>query len=153
MAGAVVIDPPGNRTIMEIKTLQTHHLVKSEDLNHHGTLYAGRMADWIVEAGFMAAAALTNPVNIVCLKIHGLLFTRPVRKGEIVELKSRVVHAGKSTLIANVQARVGEAPAVAGFLTFIHVDEDAKSKPHGIVLEPRTDEEIELQQQALALPR
>ena len=31
-------------------------LVKGEDLNHHGTLYAGRTAEWFVEAGFIAAA-------------------------------------------------------------------------------------------------
>ena len=33
-------------------------LVKSEDLNHHGTLFAGRSAEWFVEAGFIAAGAL-----------------------------------------------------------------------------------------------
>ena len=30
---------------------KTYHLVKSEDLNHHGTLYAGRNAEWFVESG------------------------------------------------------------------------------------------------------
>jgi hypothetical protein len=28
-------------------------LVKSEDLNHHGTLFAGRTAEWFVESGFL----------------------------------------------------------------------------------------------------
>ena len=35
----------------------TSRLVKSEDLNHHGTLFAGRTAEWFVEAGFVSAAA------------------------------------------------------------------------------------------------
>jgi len=32
-------------------TMVTMRLVKSEDLNHHGTLFAGRTAEWFVESG------------------------------------------------------------------------------------------------------
>ena len=32
---------------MNMVTMINHHLVKNEDLNHHGTLYAGRTADWL----------------------------------------------------------------------------------------------------------
>ena len=39
---------------MEPKTFITHHLVRSEDLNHHGTLFAGRSSEWFIEAGFIA---------------------------------------------------------------------------------------------------
>jgi acyl-CoA hydrolase len=63
---------------MEIKTFISHRMVKGEDLNHHGTLFAGRTAQWFVEAGFIAAASLTHPKNILCLKIHGMLFKKPV---------------------------------------------------------------------------
>lgn len=40
-----------------MKVFKISHLVKSEDLNHHGTLFAGRTAEWLVEAGFVTAAA------------------------------------------------------------------------------------------------
>lgn len=33
-----------------MKKYYTTHLVKSEDLNHHGTLFAARTASWFVEA-------------------------------------------------------------------------------------------------------
>ena len=39
-----------------MKIYETLHLVKGEDLNHHGTLFAARAAAWLVEAGFAAAA-------------------------------------------------------------------------------------------------
>jgi acyl-CoA hydrolase len=29
------------------------HLIRPEDLNHHGALFAGQMAKWLVEAGLM----------------------------------------------------------------------------------------------------
>jgi len=50
---------------MNMETLTIYHLVKSEDLNHHGTLFAGRGAEWLVEAGFIAAANLLPPQFIL----------------------------------------------------------------------------------------
>ena len=61
---------------MKLRTHSICRLVKSEDLNHHGTLFAGKTAMWFVESGFIAAASLTHPENIVCLNIHGMLFEK-----------------------------------------------------------------------------
>jgi acyl-CoA hydrolase len=136
---------------MEIVTYTSSHLVKSEDLNHHGTLYAGRTAEWFVESGFIAAASLTRPENIVCLKIHGMTFSRPVKKGEIICFESKIVYTGKSRLIAYVRVKVGGQVVVEGFITFVHVDLDGKPLPHGVVLTPAAPEDIELQERAKAL--
>ena len=35
-----------------------------------------------------------------------------------------------------------------GFLTFVYVDDQGKSRPHGITIEAETPEEIELQERA-----
>ena len=64
--------------------ISTRHLVKGEDLNHHGTLYAERGVEWMVEAGFMTASAATESENIVCMRINSLLFLKPVLKGQMV---------------------------------------------------------------------
>jgi acyl-CoA hydrolase len=137
---------------MNIKTYVTNHLVKSEDLNHHGTLYAGRTAEWFVESGFIAAASLTRPENIVCLKIHGMLFSRPVRRGEIICFESRIVCSGHSRLIAYIESKVSEQVAIDGFITFVHVDAEGRTLPHGIVIEPSTPAEFELYEKAKNLP-
>jgi len=136
---------------MKIRAIITHHLVKGEDLNHHGTLYAGRTAEWFVEAGFFAAAEITNPENIVCLKIHGMSFTRPVSKGTIVEIPSKIVFAGRTSLIANIQVKVKGDTVVNGFITFIHVDLHGKPLPHNIIIDAKTEEDIQLQKDAIAL--
>ena len=60
-------------------------LVKGEDLNHHGTLFAGRTAEWFVESGFIAATSLLNPRSVVCLKIHGMFFTKPAKSGDVLK--------------------------------------------------------------------
>ena len=136
---------------MDIVTHSNYHLVKSEDLNHHGTLYAGRTAEWFVESGFIAAASLTSPENIVCLKVHGMLFSRPVRRGEIVRFDSKIVLAGRTRLVAHIEICAQEKPVVEGFITFVHVDSDGKSTPHGIEITPTRPEDITLQERARAL--
>ncbi len=137
---------------MEITTCTTQHLIKSEDLNHHGTLYAGRSAEWLVESGFIAAANLTSPENIVCLKIHGMVFKRPVKRGEILRYDSKIVLAGRTRLVAFIEASVKSQHVVSGFITFIHVDMDGKPLPHGLELVAATPQDQELQAQAAALP-
>jgi acyl-CoA hydrolase len=136
---------------MEIKTRTSHRLVKNEDLNHHGTLYAGRSAEWFVEAGFIAAAALTQPENIVCLKIHGMTFTRPVSPGEIIVFESRIILAGRSSLHAHVRMLAKGESVVDGFITFVHVDHEGRSQPHGIAMTPTGPEEQALQARLRAL--
>ena len=136
---------------MKIESLSIHHLVKSEDLNHHRTLYAGRGAEWLVEAGFIAASNLLSPEFVLCLKIHGMTFSRPVRPGEVVRYDSQIVKTGKSSLTAYIRASVKDEQTVDGFITFVYVDENGKSRPHGITIEAETEEQIEWQRRALEL--
>ncbi len=136
--------------IIEPKTVYTTRLVKSEDLNHHGTLFAGRTAEWFVESGFISAAKLVNPKGIVCLKIHGMYFTKPARPGQILQFVSKVVYAGKSSLVAYIKVAKDELeePFVSGFITFIYVNDETKPTAHNIVIEPKTEEDKELFEKA-----
>ena len=138
---------------MKSQTFHYDRLVKSEDLNHHGTLFAGRSAEWFVEAGFIAVASVLPPKNIVCLKVHGLTFTRPIHAGTIVRFESKIVKTGRSSLTVYVQIRVAtlDSPVLRGFITFVHVDDEGHAKPHGLALTLETDEDRRLHQEALAL--
>ncbi len=133
---------------MEIRVYKTYHLVKSEDLNHHGTLYAGRNAEWFVEAGFIAAAALSRPENIVCSSIHGMVFRRPIRLGEVIAFESRIVHTGRSRIVAFVEMKSGEESIVRGFITFVNVDREGRPLSHGVTVEAISPEDRALQEQA-----
>lgn len=131
------------------------HLVKSEDLNHHGTLFAGRMAEWFVEASFIAAAGLHgNPADIVCIKIHGMKFPTPVGKGSLLFLYSKVVRAGTTSLTVYTYSTAGNEDTVLtdGFVSFVCVDDKGKKKPHNIVLpEPEDAHEAKLRDMAKGL--
>jgi len=118
-------------------------LVKSEDLNHHGTLFAGRTAEWFVESGFIAVASLLNPQNVVCLKIHGMYFTKPAKSGDVLRFSSKVVYAGRSSITSyiHVENNGADKSLVDGFVTFINVDESTKPSPHFIEINPETEED------------
>lgn len=141
---------------MKIKEYPTHRLVKSEDLNHHGTLYAGRSAEWFVESGFVSASSLINPKYIICLKIHGMHFSSPVKPGECICYTSKIVYTGRSSLISYIKVSRVSNPnqiIVDGFITFVHVDENTKPRQHGITIEPDSEEDILLNKRASELGR
>ncbi len=136
---------------MKMQTMTVHHLVKGEDLNHHRTLYAGRGAEWLVEAAFIAASSLLPAEYVLCLKIHGMVFSRPVSPGEVVKFESRIVLTGRSRLVAYIKATTKGEATVDGFITFVYIDDEGKSRPHGITIEAETEEEIEIQKRASML--
>lgn len=138
---------------MKPETFSYVRLVKSEDLNHHQTLFAGRCAEWFVEAGFIAAASVLPPSKIVCLKLHGLQFTQPMQSGDIAHFKSKIVYTGRTSLKVYVAlgSRDTTKPAVSGFITFVHVDENGAAMPHGLVVELTEPEDIELNERAANL--
>lgn len=121
------------------------HLVKSEDLNHHGTLFAGRSAEWLVEAAFVAAAAQHGrPQDVLCVNIHGFTFTKPVQKGDIITFYSKVAKVGTTSITVYVKAmsEIHATTHVDGFLTFVCIEPDTKRKrAHGISMDEAIDDE------------
>ncbi|MBP6491748.1 MAG: acyl-CoA thioesterase [Clostridia bacterium] len=136
-----------------MKYYQISHLVKSEDLNHHGTLFAGRSAEWLVETAFVAAACQHGrPQDVLCVNVHGFTFTKPVEKGDIITFFSKVAKVGKTSITVYVKAvsEIHGTKHVDGFLTFVCVEPDTKRKRlHGIVMdEPQDEEETEIRERA-----
>lgn len=113
-------------------------LVKTEDLNHHRTLFAGRAASWLVEASFLAAARATGePGRVVCLQLHGMLFLQPARLGDILEMRSRIAHLGEKSITVSTQCwRDGKAkPLLSMFATFVMLGADDRAVAHGLTLD------------------
>ncbi len=138
---------------MKIEMMTTRHLVKGEDLNHHGTLYAGRGVEWMVEAGFIAASLAVGDEHVVCMRINSLLFRKSVRKGQMVTYESGVVYAGRTSLTVYVKvhnSRTGEF-IVDGFFTYVRVNAEGAAVPHGITIETSGETERKLYDEAREL--
>jgi len=115
----------------------TLHIVKSEDLNHHGTLFAGQMAKWLIEAGLITASSLIGrPEDILCVKVHGLTFKKPINNGDLLEIKSRVAHFGQTsiTIFSEVIRGQDGVQVVYHYITFVTVGKNNKPYKHGLTL-------------------
>ena len=80
---------------------------------------------------------------MLCLKIHGMYFTKPAKSGDVLKFSSKVVFAGRSSITSyvHVENNGAEKPLVDGFVTFIHVDENTKPSPHFLEINPETEED------------
>ena len=147
------VDPETGAEMQGMPAFTTLRLVKSEDLNHHQTLFAGRGAEWFVESGFIAASSVLDPETIVCVKIHGMHFRRPVSSGRTVRFTSRLVSAGRTSLMTHVVVDLppGGELVLEGFISFVHVDAETKPQPHGLAVEASNAFEKDLQDRALEL--
>ena len=134
--------------------IKTFKMVKGEDLNHHGTLFAGRCAEWFVETSFIAATQNLDPKNVVCLKIYGLEFLRPAQIGTILSFDSQIVHTGKTSLTVYTEVfdiKNTNKMCLDGFVTFCNIDENGKAFPHKLNFEAKTEREKELNKKLLSL--
>lgn len=121
---------------MDISLLEsmTLHLVKPEDLNHHGTLFAGQTARWLVEAGVITVASLIGkPEDVVCVKINAMTFKKPINNGDLLEIRSKIAHIGSTsmTVFSEVIRRQDNISMITNFATFVTVDRQNKPYPHG----------------------
>lgn len=139
-----------------MKTYQAAHLVKMGDLNHHGTLFAGRSAEWMVEASFAAAACEHGqPDEIVCVHINGITYKKPIDRGEILVIESRIAKVSATSMVVHAEARseISGTAYLESYMTFVCIDVATRTKkPHQIVLdEPADDREKELRARAAGL--
>jgi acyl-CoA hydrolase len=117
--------------------LTVFHLIRPEDLNHHGTLFAGQMAKWLVEAGVMTASQLTGkPEDVVCVQLDRMTFKKTVNNGDLIEIKSRIAYLGSTsiTVYSQVFRKRDAASLVSNMATFVTVDKHNKPYEHGFKL-------------------
>ena len=128
-----------------MKKYETLHLVKEEDLNHHGTLFAARAAAWLVESGFTTAACEHGRADeIVMRNLHDMSFSKPIHKGTVVRLEGQVVYTGKTSMMVAVQASnaLNDSKAIEGFITFVTIEKETmEKKAHQVRLDVTKDEE------------
>lgn len=134
-----------------MKSYETSKLVKGQDMNHHDTLFAGRLAEWFAESTFMGASHLFGKYgeldHLVAVEVHSLKFLGPTFNGDIIRLVSTGIQAGKTSLTMYTKALRNntDIKVAEGFVTFVCIDVDKQKIPHNIIIgEPETEEEKEI---------
>lgn len=134
-----------------MKSYETSKLVKSEDMNHHDTLFAGRLAEWFAESTFMGASHLYGKYgeldHLVAVEVHSMKYLGPSFNGDIIRFISTGIQAGKTSLTMYTKALRNntDIKVAEGFISFVCIDGAKQKIPHNIVLgEPETEEEKEI---------
>ena len=139
----------------EMLKLSIPHLVKPEDLNHHGTLFAGQMARWLIEAGLILSSRLTGkPEDIVCVRLNAMTFKKPVNNGDLIEIRSMISFLGSTSIMvySQVLRKQETVPVITNSATFVTVDKDGRPYKHGLKLPDRyIDENRDIYEEALKI--
>ena len=112
----------------------TRKWVKPEDLNPNGTLFGGRLLQWIDEEAALYAIAQLENTKIVTKYISDINFQDKAEKGDIVEIGMDVVKFGKSSLTLRCEVRnMMTRKSIISIETIIMVNlgKDGVPTPHG----------------------
>jgi len=108
----------------------SHKLILPSDANHHGTLYAGAMLRFALEAGYATAWKHVGPqANLVLRRVLNMECLRPVPVGVVVEIQGTVIHRTSAYLICGLIGTpldVEAGPWIEALMGFAQVDDDGK---------------------------
>lgn len=129
-------------------------LVLPPHTNNHGTVFGGQIAAWIdICAAVSAMRFAGNPV--VTASIDELHFVAPVHRGMVVELKSMVNRAWRSSMEIGVRIEAQDMSTgervhcCSAYATFVALDDEGR--PRSIpTLEPTTPDQVARGQAAQA---
>ncbi|MBI3828642.1 MAG: acyl-CoA thioesterase [Planctomycetes bacterium] len=105
-------------------------LVRPEHLNHHGSLFGGRLLEWLDEQAYIAAITrLDYRANLVTVAIDDVEFHEQVHKGSVLRFRSLLVHVGRTSLTVHTEvARMpSEQKIFEAYVTFVALDK--KDRP------------------------
>ena len=109
-------------------------LTEPAHVNFGGKVHGGSVMKWIDQAGYTCAAGWTGEY-CVTLYLGGLHFIRPIRVGEIVELRALVIHTGRTSLhvAIDIYARDPKHPEYKRtghcVIVFVALDEEGRPRP------------------------
>ena len=103
-------------------------IVLPPDTNHHGTVFGGRILQWIDIAGAISAQRHSHS-KVVTASIDDMHFLIPIKLGDTVIIQASVNYTHKTSM--EVGIRVEREPptcefrehAATAYLTFVAVDE------------------------------
>ena len=105
----------------------THRLVLPADANHYGTLYAGSLLKYGLEAAYAAASRGVGPeANLMLRRVLSVECRRTVPVGTLVELQGAILQARQCYIdvgVVGMPLANGDVPWMDGLFGFVQVDQ------------------------------
>lgn len=112
----------------------TRKWIKPEDLNPNGTLFGGRLLQWIDEEAALYAIIQLDNSKVVTKFISAIDFRSSAMPGDIVEIGIDVVQFGRTSLTLRCEVRnkrTHETIITIDRMVFVNLDEAGRPKAHG----------------------
>ena len=128
-------------------------LAAPTDVNWGGKVHGGILMRWIDETGYVCASGWSGQ-HVVSRFSGGVSFIRPIRIGDVIEIQSRIVHTGRTSMhvalrVLSGSPRTGELQ-LATQCTSVYVALDDAGHPHAVpTWTPTTPIDIASQEGAL----
>lgn len=103
-------------------------LAEPTDVNFGGKVHGGMVMKWIDQASY-ACAAQWSKRYCVTVSANGIRFIRPILVGQMISVKARLVHTGKTSMHIYVVVKAvdpkDDKAVVTNrcFITFMAIDE------------------------------
>jgi len=114
---------------------RTRKMVKPVDLNPHGTLFGGRVLEWIDEEAAIFASCQLGSASLVTKLMSTVNFVSSARPGDIVEIGCEVVAFGRTSITLRCVMRTMKTKQViteVEEIVFVRVGADGRPVAHGI---------------------
>ena len=110
-------------------------IIKPQDLNNYGTLFGGAVLSWIDEEAAVFVACQLGKKNIVTKYMSEVNFVHSGELGDVIEIGMETVKFGTSSITVRCEVRTKfskKTIVTIEKIVFVHVDENGRSKAHGI---------------------
>lgn len=115
---------------------RTRKMVAARDLNANGTLFGGRVLEWIDEETFIFASCQLETESVVTRCISTVEFLASARQGDVVEIGVETIAFGRTSITLHCEVRnkrTMQRITEVDRIVFVNVDANGRPKPHGKV--------------------
>ncbi len=119
--------------MVSIMETATRHFVRPEHLNHHHSLYAGCISEWMTEASFVAVAKLLGRTDhVVLAAVKEIQIHKPMVAGMVLEINYCLKSLGTTSIEIQLEGRddLSRELHCQGSVVFVTVDDEGKKTPH-----------------------
>lgn len=114
---------------------RTRRLIKYEDLNPRGTLFGGKLLQFIDEEAAIYAFCQLGTQMVVTKFMSEINFIAPAHLGDVVEIGMDMVQVGRTSITFQCEVRnknTKQTIIKIDKIVFVNVDSEGKPTPHNL---------------------
>lgn len=119
----------------------TRKMVAPKDLNSNGTLFGGRVLDWIDEEAYIFCSCELGNDRVVTRSMGEVDFVSSAIRGDIIEIGMETISIGVTSITIRCDVRnkrTQEKLTSVNNIVFVNLGPDGKPVPHGKIFDGET---------------